>query len=62
MIQVCKSDTELNINILNPDKPVGAKRKSRFIGEPKMICHEGTKTQRYYILCFSSCLGVLVAG
>jgi hypothetical protein len=25
------------------DKPVGAKRKSRFIGEPKMINHESTK-------------------
>ena len=28
------------------DKPVGAKRKSRSFGEPKRICHKGTKTQR----------------
>ena len=32
---------------------------SNFMIDIKMIYHEGTKTQRYYILCFSSCLGVL---
>jgi hypothetical protein len=41
----------------NPDKPVGAKRKSRFIGEPKKINHENTKKRRpkfraFQLSCF----------
>jgi hypothetical protein len=36
----------------NPDEPVGAKRKSRFIGEPKMINHENTKFEKHEIFLF----------
>ena len=35
-----------------PVKPVIAKRKSRFIGEIKNICHQGTKTRRI-LFCYS---------
>ena len=34
---------------------------SEFMIDIKMIFQECTNTQRYYILCFSSCLSVLVA-
>jgi len=40
----------VNIYDPNPEKPVEAKRKYRFIEEPKKICHKGTKTQRIYFL------------
>ncbi len=33
----------MELRLPNSDEPVGAKRKSRFIGEPKMINHENTK-------------------
>jgi len=36
----------------NPDEPVGAKRKSRFVGEPKMINHESTKFGKHKIFLF----------
>jgi len=36
----------------NPDEPVGAKRKSRFIGEQKMINHENTKFGKHEIFLF----------
>jgi hypothetical protein len=31
----------------NPDKPVEAKRKSRFSGEPKKNNHESTKGRKH---------------
>jgi hypothetical protein len=36
-----KLNDPVNHQYPNPDKPVGAKRKSGFIGEPKMINQPG---------------------
>jgi len=41
-----KLNAPLNRQYPNPDKPVGAKRKSGFIGEPKKINQESTQGPR----------------
>jgi len=39
----------LELSIPNPDKPVGTKWKSRFIGEPKISLAKTQRTQRIII-------------